>query len=126
MFTMVLMSTGCEKDSTTPDKTLAQQHPNWKNLTWESTDNLILECPKLAITIVGNVATIYETTYNPQTRLLTPYVYQYDGLDITATSATFFLPQTGAITQTMTIMTPPDNTKIKLSWQNHVYVLKIN
>jgi hypothetical protein len=39
LFALVLGSTSCKKDDTTPDvkKTLEQLHPDWKNLTWSQT-----------------------------------------------------------------------------------------
>jgi hypothetical protein len=72
--------------------------------------------PRLDIKIVGDVATIYETKLLSNN--VVKYTYEYEALDITPTTATFFLPRTGAVNQTMTIFTQPDITKIWVTWQN--------
>ena len=126
MSAMTILNIGCEKpDDGTSDQTLAQAYPNWINLTWVSTDgaSLITTYPRLDISIVGDVATIHETT----SVLGSPayYTFQYDALNITSTTATFSKPHNGAMNQTMTIKTPPDNAHIKVSWEGHDYVLQI-
>jgi hypothetical protein len=61
MFSMILVSTSCEKEDVEPKtttKTLEQQFPEWKNLTWVSTVPAPLLNDKLNIKIVGNVITV--------------------------------------------------------------------
>ncbi len=126
MLAVTLINVSCEKNEDPANQTLAEMYPDWTNLTWISTDGNSTPTvyPRLTIKVIGNVATIYETKLVSNSPVT--YTFNYDALDITVTTATFFLPQTGAVNQTMTIMTPPDNTKIKVSWQNHTYLLQIN
>lgn len=69
MFAVALLSTSCCKDDPiVPDpETLAEQYPDWVNLTWVSTDGNDNESdptnyPRLNITINGDVVTVNQPT----------------------------------------------------------------
>lgn len=63
MFSLVLMSTSCEKDEpVVPEQTLEEMFPDWSNLTWVSTDGITADVdpliyPRLVINISGDNGT---------------------------------------------------------------------
>lgn len=125
---LTLMNFSCTKPN--DDKTLAEQNPTWANLSWVSTDGSTTSYPRLDIKIEGNVASIFETRNSTEGK----FTYTYGALEVIAPTtssngiATFFMPGNGSIAQTMTILmvTPNDGTKVKLIWQSHTYLLKVN
>jgi hypothetical protein len=136
MATMVLMNTSCTKSTDdTPDvKTLAQQNPTWVKLTWVSTNGLTTIYPRLDISISGNVA-IIQVTESIQ-GVIYHYNFDYDGLSVTVPTATttgiatFSMPHSGAVAQTMKIYYSTDTTQVKLRWKDNSvdydFVLKVN
>lgn len=135
IFLPVLLNIGCKKNSsdTANDQTLEQKYPDWKNLTWVSTNGNSTQntYPKISFSIVGNVVNftyiVYIAQYN--TGEVT-YHFKYDGFNLTSTTATLTLPESGSIVQTFNILTPPDNSKIKVTWNdgltNDTYILQKN
>ena len=128
MFSLTLMPTSCEKDEpVVPEQTLEEKYPDWKNLTWVSTDGWSTPAtyPQISIKITGNKAVLTVTDeYSDHT--IGGYILTHDKFEVVGNIARFSEPETGTTVQELTILTPPDSTKIKVNWQEHTYVLKIN
>jgi hypothetical protein len=131
MFAMTLLNVGCTKPNDAPElksptKTLEQQFPDWKNLTWVSTDNAsgVDIYPKLNISISGDIITIFMAV-DPIGGIITKYtkmVYSSNTItfskiyqDYNALGNSVILTN---ITQT--------NSEITFIYAGNKYVLKIN
>ena len=126
MFSLVLMSTSCCKpDDETPVQTFEQTYPDWKNLTWVSTDNSSLSTtyPKLNITIVGDNISVNQPINATQA-----YNGSYDGMVVQGTtSGTVGFGMPAEITGTFSKSGSQITLTTKgLSTTSHVYVLQIN
>lgn len=128
MFSLVLIS-ACDKnddDPIVPKQTFEELYPDWANLTWVSTDGVDTTMypdvyPRLNITIIKN-SIIFQIIDYVVGVGVTTYNFDCDALEITPTTATFI----GTRVRTLSILTPPDNTKIKVIYDKHTYVLQIN
>lgn len=84
---LTLMSFSCSKDDDDPivPQTLEEKYPDWKNLTWFSTDGVSAPdtYPKLEITISDNLVTVTKTTDN------SPIIGKYTQANISSSTATF-------------------------------------
>lgn len=127
MFSLVLMSTSCEKEDPVI-LSLEEQYPDWVNLTWFSTngESDVTTYPKLYISIDGDIVTfkIHEVYGTYGTKLKE---FNYVGFDVTETTAIF---SDGYDSENeykvLIILTPPDNNHKKVKFENNIYVLKIN
>jgi len=129
LFSVVLMNTSCEKNDPTPDpivpdQTLAEQYPDWSDLTWVSTngDTDLTVRPQISFSITGDIITLkYKTD-------VSDYTFEYKGFELTSATVSLFLSTGGGFNQTFDVLDldPPDATKIKLYWQENTYVLQKN
>ena len=146
LFSLVLMSTGCKKDDPivlSKEKTLLQRYPDWANLSWISTNgntNRSTTFPQLSIRITEDYCIILtETIYISQLNIgATAYNYSFYDIIVTPTTIQFGNQIIGAylpdgirssppyIEREYAILVPPDNTKIKLSYNGNTYILQKN
>ena len=127
LFAVALMSTSCCKDDPiVPDQTVAEQYPEWVNLTWVSTDGkdasyIPIEdtYPRLNITIVGDDITVNQPINSTQS-----YNGFYTTMTVSGADVSFGTPSNG-VTGTFTkngsqfILTTNG-----LSTTSHIYVLE--
>ena len=135
--------TGCEKSDVEPkEQTLEQQYPEWKNLTYLSTETPIKADFKLDMKIVGNVVTL---TYTNKVNPTDVRIYQYremligdaNGNEISSTATSGWLYLENGIFNPATNSTPESyewrfeinrnsNPKTITLYSDPIYVLKIN
>lgn len=128
IFALVLMNTSCTKpaDDALP---YVQQYPNWKNLTWVSTDGVSNTgvYPRLQISIDANneikvvqqLSVVANDTYNGT----------YAEMSVTGNVVSFSKSTNGAISVTGTFTINGSQITLNtsgLSTSSHIYVLKIN
>lgn len=132
MSAMTLLSVSCSKDSLTPGsvtdgKTLEQTYPDWKNLTWVSTDGStsVDKYPKLSISISGDIITVFQPVVDANHS----YTGKYDKITISGNTTVLFYHATnqapdvtGTFTNNGTQITL---TTKGLSTTSNVYVLEI-
>lgn len=134
MFSLVLMNTSCTKPTDdVPDiKTLAQQYPDWKNLTWISTDGKSNDYvyPKLSISVVDNTIEVNQWIDIPYagTDIISQYHHSFTVFNIIGSTFTF---KTTVDDWVMTGTFVKNNNQLTLTTEalltgNHVYVFKIN
>ena len=135
LFTVVLMSTSCEKEDPIV-QTLEEQYPEWSNLFWVSTNensNELTASPQLNIVIIDNVVHLTETIDVP-TLGMSDYTMEYGGITLTTTTIEFNQPNinNGAIVRVYQILSHTVNQEddeIRLSYYDmdhgdNIYLLK--
>lgn len=132
IFSLALVSSSCEKEPADDPKTLTleQAYPEWKNLTWVSTDgaSLTTTYPRISIKIVGDSITMIQLLKFPQLDRLTQYNGFYDMMTITGNTVKFSQKNNwgeavGTFSKTNTHITLTTYGNVT---ESHVYVLKIN
>jgi hypothetical protein len=131
MFSLVLMSTSCEKDPVVPEptQTLEELYPDWANLTWVATDGITAEMnpniyPRVNISIMGDEGTFIQLPDNN---------FPFQIISITGNTVAFknisiLAPVTGTFTYDegfILLYTCGVNDKNDPS-KYHTYKLKIN
>lgn len=125
------MSTSCEKDDPiVPEQTLAEQYPDWVNLTWVSTDdNTNLNTyPKLTITIISNeVKVIHPTDQDaPMNKTFDKMLVNSDGTFIIGNINGFHVYGTYVKNGTLLVLTTFGLLNDSYPINEHKYVLQIN
>jgi hypothetical protein len=125
MFAMVLMNTSCEKpDDPTPVKTLEQQFPDWKNLTWVetrlvSTNEVVNNYAEISIKIVGDVITFTQKMND----LPDPLIIHFTDMELVSGSVYF---SGGDVVEARDFPYQKVGSQILLTEGLYKYVLKIN
>jgi hypothetical protein len=132
IISLAFMNTGCTKPAEdTPDvkKTFSQQYPDWKSLTWVSTNTFSLAntYPKLNISINDNYneggITVAVFVVN-EIKSIGTYNYFYKKVTLTSTSIIFSEPTIGNATREYTIISSFNaNKEITLKYLGDTYVL---
>jgi hypothetical protein len=135
MLALVLMNTNCTKptDDNPIVQTLRQKYPDWKNLTWVSTDgaNLTSTYPRLNISITAVGDTV--KTNQPMDNGGYSMNGWYGSIGVQGTNVTFSIPYNNTMIDFVcTNVVINENAKTVtlytggLLTAKHTYVLKIN
>ncbi len=90
-FALTLMSFSCSKDDDDPivPQILEEKYPDWKNLTWVSTDGVTAQMnpdiyPRLEVSISGDLVTVTK-----KLTVSTSIIGKYTQANISGSTATF-------------------------------------
>ena len=131
LFAVALMSTSCCKDDPIPDQTLADQYPDWVNLSSISTTDVFtnqVDYPTLRITINGDNLTVVQTMWNVESETTYELTSTYPADDVTITNVDVILAESvvnGELTGTYT-MSGSDIILTTTGFSNteYIYVLQ--